>query len=293
MNRHSFMQLAISLRNYKFKNWQQYIEPVFLTLLWGTYFLSINVNWTGAWIAKSFLPEYVAPHYAIAFPAIFFINTFWLIPKYLNKNKWHVHFLIAFGLFVTFEFLRALIFSWFLPSQSFIEELTGENGLALGKLNFITTNAIFWSYCYRFTRDWFFNQALIHKLTSENNLLTSNHKPEISSFKQTFTIKKRGANIVLKIDDIVYFKAEGDFVLAIDSNERKHIINKRLKQVYDDLDPCTFFQINRSEIINFSYFNRYKPYIKNRLEVFLESTDKTLYTSNSRTPEFRLWVNQH
>jgi len=36
-----------------------------------------------------------------------------------------------------------------------------------------------------------------------------------------------------------------------------------------------------------------KSYTKNRLEVSLQNLDSKLYTSNSRTLEFRIWIEQH
>ena len=95
------------------------------------------------------------------------------------------------------------------------------------------------------------------------------------------------------IENIKYFQANGDFVIAIDNEGRKHIINERLRTINNQLDKKVFFQISRSEIVNFNFIEKYTPYIKNRLEIFLKKSQESLFTSNSRTPEFRSWIENH
>ncbi|MEE9362727.1 MAG: LytTR family DNA-binding domain-containing protein [Cellulophaga sp.] len=113
---------------------------------------------------------------------------------------------------------------------------------------------------------------------------------ENENYKKTFLVKKRDGVSILKIDNICYFQAQGDFVLAIDFNDRKHILNESLTQIEHLLNPSNFFRINRSEIISRISILKYNQYIKNRLALTLTDLKITLYTSNSRTPEFRNWI---
>ncbi|MBX2829245.1 MAG: LytTR family transcriptional regulator [Flavobacteriaceae bacterium] len=288
------MVLTVQRNTISFQNWKQYAEPTFHILVWGMYFASINVKWTGPWIAEGFLPDWVAPHFAIAIPTLFLLNVYWWIPTFLRKGKWPVFLAIFLGCLVWFELARAYIFYSVLPSVSYWNELTGENSLVFGKLNVLTANFIFWSFIFRFTRDWFYNQSLIERLTSEKQKLLDSfqlkQKSNLVSYTTMFHIKKHNGNLALKISAIVCFKAQGDFVLALDHQGRKHIINDSLKNVKAQLNPQDFFQINRSEIIHFTYFNGYKSHIKNRLRIDLETLEDPMYTSNSRTPQFRNWI---
>lgn len=264
-------------------------------IFWSFFFASINVEWTENWIKTKFLPYSVAPHIALAVPILFFANVFWLIPQYLNREKWLVYLTFSCTLFFGFEVVRAFVFSEVLYDQTnFKNELFGDNSLVYGKLGVLISTTIFTSFLYRFSRDWIIHKSVIETL--ENQLkayqLLSNNAPkvDIDKSKTTFSIKKRVGTFLLKIEDIIYFKAEGDFVFAVDKDQKKHIINKRLKDIYKQLDGDTFFQINRSEIVNFNFIEKYDSYIKNRLEIYLKHSKISLFTTNSRTPKFRIWV---
>ena len=294
-------------------------ELWFHIIIWTLFFLSINVEWTKTWVADSFLPEAVAPHIAIAVPLIFILNAFWLIPIYLNKKHWHHYISLSLSLFLGFELLRAFIFTSVLHEEvSFIEvfkrELFGENSLIFGFLNLLIFYAIFYSFVYRFTRDWLLHKSIIDRLVIEKQQLQQHslqlageteilqqayyqHKRdqivESKPLKKSLSVKKRDGIFLFMIEDIVYFQAQGDFIFAFDKKGRKHIVNESLKRIKDQVCTNVFFQINRSELVNFYYITKFNSYTKNRLEISLNNLEEPLYTSNSRTPEFRLWVDQH
>jgi hypothetical protein len=272
-------------------------------ILWSLFFASINVEWTQSWISNEFLPLSVAPHIALAVPILFFSNVFWLIPQFLNKKKWHIYLAISFSLFVGFEIIRSFVFSLYLSDYDFSfaifqQEFFGANSIIFGVLSVLMYTTILYSFLYRFAKDWIVNQSLINKLQFENsNLQLSLANISVNEFieerpqkRTTFSIKKRDGFFLLRIEDIQYFQANGDFVVAVDHTNRKHIINERLSKIYSDLDKKDFFQTSRSEIVNFNYIKKYNSYIKNRVQVHLNNTEETLFTTNSRTPSFRVWL---
>ncbi|WP_282042774.1 LytTR family transcriptional regulator DNA-binding domain-containing protein [Winogradskyella flava] len=288
------------------------------TVLWTLFFASINVNWTQSWISESFLPEAVAPHSAIAVPALFLLNVFWLIPNYLSKKRWLKYIWLSLSLLVGFEILRTLLFTTVLHEPgmfvaTFKTELFGENSLIFGFLNVLTLNSIFYSFVYRFTRDWLINRSIIETLKFENQQLQfvgysqlakddaadastfSNleNKIELKTKKKTLIVKKRNGVFLLKISDIVFFQAQGDFVFAFDAFGNKHIVNESLKSIKSQVCEHQFHQINRGEIINFDYITKFDSYTKNRLEISFKGISEVLYTSNSRSAEFKQWINQH
>ena len=92
------------------------------------------------------------------------------------------------------------------------------------------------------------------------------------------------------VDDIAYLQARGDFVLAIDDQERKFPLNYSLQHIESVLDPIEFFRINRSEMIRFDRIHHFTSYTKNRLAIHLKTTSTILYTSNSRSAAFKAWL---
>ena len=289
------------------------------TVLWLLFFASINVNWTKSWIEESFLPEAVAPHVAIAVPALFLLNVFWLIPSYLSKKNWFKYIWLSLSLLIGFEIVRTLLFALILHQPeafmlTFKAELFGENSLVFGFLNILTLNSIFYSFVYRFARDWLRNQSIIETLKFEKKQLQRNklqfvgYSPlvdnEISesqntlvqepkTMRKTLVVKKRNGVFLLKVSDIVFFQAQGDFIFAFDAYGNKHIINESLKSIKNQICEDQFFQINRSEIINFDYIIKFNSYTKNRLKISFKAIPDVLYTSNSRSSEFRHWIEQH
>lgn len=287
-------------------------------IVWILFFASINVNWSESWIAESFLPESVAPHIAIIIPIIFLLNVFWLIPNYFSKKKWLNYIWLSLSLLLIFEIVRAFIFAIVLNnSETFIttfkNELFGENSLIFGLLNFLVLNFVFYSFVYRFTRDWLKNQSVIETLKFEkqqlqlagHSLFSSEYISEINcsetnevktnpkTIKTTLIVKKRNGVFLLKVSDVVYFQAQGDFVFAFDIYGNKHIVNESLKKIKNQVCEHHFHQINRSEIINFNNIIKFDSYTKNRLAISFKDIPDVLYTSNSRTPEFRLWIENH
>nr|WP_321235571.1 LytTR family DNA-binding domain-containing protein [uncultured Psychroserpens sp.] len=287
-------------------------------IIWTLYFASINVNWTKSWISESFLPESVAPHIALIAPTIFLLNVYWFIPKYLNKKQWFTYVWLSLSLLAAFVIVRASIFAIALQNEmGFIEmfkkELFGENSIVFGILNVLVFNITFFSFVYKFTRDWLINQTVIESLKFEKEQLLRNslqvagfpdansvnlatnafNKTKAKTVKRTLTAKKRDGTYLLRVEDVLYFQAQGDFVFAYAINNSKHIINDSLKTIREQICKSDFFQVNRSELVNFNYINKFKSHTKNRLEISLHHTSSCIYTSNSRTPEFRLWIEQH
>ena len=113
------------------------------------------------------------------------------------------------------------------------------------------------------------------------------------NYKSTFTVKKKEGVFILRVEEVLFFQSQGDFVLAIDQAGKKHILNHTLQKLEDLLDPYAFFRINRSEILPFASIQHFSPYTKNRLAINLRGSQEVLYTSNSRSPKFREWVEAH
>lgn len=115
------------------------------------------------------------------------------------------------------------------------------------------------------------------------------HK-EGQASKTVFSVKKSDGIFLLKTANILYFQAQGDFVTAIDIHQKKHILNQSLSSIEAALSAKQFFRINRSEIIPLQYIQKYNTYFKNKLVIHLQGTTDVLYTSSSRTPAFRKWL---
>lgn len=113
---------------------------------------------------------------------------------------------------------------------------------------------------------------------------------ERKTFKRRFSIKKKAGIKILNVEDIVRFEASGDFSIAYDLEKNKHVINYSLGDIESKIDPQQFFRINRSEIINIDFIEKIEPHFKNRLAIRIQNNDEPVYTSSTKTPSFRTWL---
>lgn len=109
-------------------------------------------------------------------------------------------------------------------------------------------------------------------------------------YKQRFTVKKKDGIKLIDTKDIGCFEANGDFCMAIDFAEKKHALNYTLSNVEEKIDPAKFFRINRSEIINLDFIEKVEPYFKNKLAIKMTYSKDIIYTSSTKTPSFRKWL---
>lgn len=109
-------------------------------------------------------------------------------------------------------------------------------------------------------------------------------------YKKRFTIKKASGIFLLNTSDVAYFTASDDLVFAIDDKNKRHVVNYRMSDLEELLDPSLFFRINRSEIININYIQKMDAYFGNRLAIIMKNDKATLKTSGPKTAVFRKWV---
>lgn len=145
---------------------KKHIEIVIHLIFWGLYFSSINVEWNSDWLDKSIRPKTPAPLIVLIFPIYFYLNAFWLVPKYLNKSTWWKYVLIAGLVFLTPELIRLLITHFTQDGMNFSKELFSRDSLLFGapSVFFIAINT---SFIYRFAKNWFSNQEKIHQLKED------------------------------------------------------------------------------------------------------------------------------
>lgn len=133
------------------------LETIIHILFWLWYFASINVNWTSDWFDRSLRPNTPAALSVILFPVLFYVHAFWIIPKFLNREKWIWYILGFIAVFILPEIIRSGLMSSLQKGITFSEEIFSRDSLIFG------APSVFWmalmaSFGYRFTKHWFTNQ---------------------------------------------------------------------------------------------------------------------------------------
>jgi DNA-binding LytR/AlgR family response regulator len=129
-------------------------------------------------------------------------------------------------------------------------------------------------------------QAMISRL---GQLLNVDACP--SEYKQKLPIRSGKSTYFIQTNTVVYFYADSGLVFAIDEANKSHCTSiTSLSELEQSLDPKHFFRINRSELINQKYIDKVERFCKNTLNVFVNSGQKVLKTSQSRTAQFNHWI---
>jgi hypothetical protein len=94
----------------------------------------------------------------------------------------------------------------------------------------------------------------------------------------------KGDLIETDIDDIIYIKAEDNYVilyLARDGSIQKHMIRGTMSKINEQLPDSKFYRCHRSYIINFHRIEELKGN-KNSMKVILEKSAKVIPVSRSK-----------
>ena len=112
------------------------------------------------------------------------------------------------------------------------------------------------------------------------------------SYKTRFMVKL-GEHIKSVItDDIELFYAEGRTVYLYTSQNRKFIIDYKLEELEELLDPVQFFRANRSFILNINAIDDVVVYSSSRLKVTPRlDIDKEIIVSREKVAAFKDWFN--
>lgn len=108
---------------------------------------------------------------------------------------------------------------------------------------------------------------------------------------RTRLVARKGTEFVaLNLDDVAYFFTEHKIVFVRDFTGRQMIVDQNLGELEVELDPQTFFRINRKFIVHQKAIDRFKP-DNGKIQVFLKPEVKEeVHVSKETAPDFRRWI---
>ena len=111
-----------------------------------------------------------------------------------------------------------------------------------------------------------------------------------NKYKTRCAIKKNDGIQLIEDAQISLIQASGDFCRIIDAEGGLHSTSKSIGMLHQELNPASFFKINRSQIININHIEKIRPGSKNRLIVIMTGVKEHPITSSAKTKEFRQWL---
>ncbi len=140
-----------------------------------------------------------------------------------------------------------------------------------------------------------------YSLTNDQKSLQSVDIQRISQTLQSMNKKyknrflvKYGDSIQFKnVEEIAYFFADDKIIYLVSNEGKRYIVDFKLEQLEDLLDPQYFFRLNRKVIVRIDSVQKIKSMINSRLQVFLKPNfEQEIFVSKERGSEFKTWIDQ-
>ena len=91
---------------------------------------------------------------------------------------------------------------------------------------------------------------------------------------------------MIAVDDVIYFRAEDKYTKVVTA-EGEALIRKPIKDLYEELDPESFWQIHRSAIVNLRAIARVDRDWRGEPVIVLKGRDETLAVSRTFAHRFK------
>lgn len=117
------------------------------------------------------------------------------------------------------------------------------------------------------------------KLTGKLMDLMREHMHAKSEYTETFVIKEKGREHKIPVDDIVFLRAEGNY-LCLQLKDKHFLHRMTMNAVETDLDPIRFLRIHRSYIVNLAHM-RNARYSGNNEFIFTMANNERIVSGRS------------
>ena len=126
-----------------------------------------------------------------------------------------------------------------------------------------------------------------------NRLFTGLLKKINGKRREKLFIRKSTETVALFLSDVILFFTQNKLVYALDKNFKKHLLDKNLSDLENELDNERFFRANRQFIVNADYIKGFRTYERVKLQVELRvdvPLNNTIIVSQETAASFRQWL---
>ena len=105
---------------------------------------------------------------------------------------------------------------------------------------------------------------------------------------------KRGIDYIsIKTEDIAYFYAAHKVVCLVDSKGNKYILDQSLADLEKQVDPSTFYRVNRKYLVHINAIRKIKSFPKSKIQLEIEpSVTEEIVISQENVTAFKEWMGQ-
>ncbi|GHN00579.1 DNA-binding response regulator [Cytophagales bacterium WSM2-2] len=112
-------------------------------------------------------------------------------------------------------------------------------------------------------------------------------------YKSRFMIRIGQRIMAVPVEKIAYFISESKLTYIVTQDNHRYPFDLTLDEIDQQINPKSFFKINRQFIISFGSIAEIHPYFKGRIKLKLtpDQPDEIIVSSET-TPEFKKWLDQ-
>ena len=113
------------------------------------------------------------------------------------------------------------------------------------------------------------------------------------AFKNRFFVGHGKRFLSVSVEDIAYFFSDGRFVYFITFKKNKYVVQHRMDELQQLLNPEQFYRINRSYIISIKSIEQINPYYGGRFKLKLTPPVlEEIIVSKNRAAGFKIWLGE-
>lgn len=132
------------------------------------------------------------------------------------------------------------------------------------------------------------NQAVTLDFNDIKKLLVN---PIDREYKKRFSVKVGQHLKLINIDDIECFYSENKGTYLHTTEGRNYLLDTTLEHLENELEPQTFFRINRKFFVNINAIKDMVSYTNSRLQIKLNSfNEQEVIVARERVKDFKLWL---
>jgi DNA-binding LytR/AlgR family response regulator len=110
-------------------------------------------------------------------------------------------------------------------------------------------------------------------------------------YKERLLIKRGQQLSYLKTDNTAYCYADGKLCYAVDFESKKYLLESNLSELETQLQPASFFRINRNLLVNIEAVKKVHTWLGGRLKIEIApTTTAETVVSRERVNGFKEWL---
>ncbi len=112
-------------------------------------------------------------------------------------------------------------------------------------------------------------------------------------YKKRFLVKRGTEYVSVPVHNVAYLHATHKLVCLVLSDGQKYILDESLAELESQLDPGSFFRLNRKYLVNLTAIKKMKAYPKSRIAVELTpAAAEEIVISQENSGAFKDWMDR-